>query len=128
MNKEQINIANEMLRYVQKNNCRVEDNNLSEYMDEKFGYQSGIDVEYVKATLMNDYHLLESLGAAWVRITVEGEHVAWVGFDAYLDELKEQDKQDEEVKATTIKANKMIWPTVIATIIATIIASIIARI
>ena len=128
MNKMQKNIADEMLCYIHKNNCRIESSNLSDYMDEKFGFQSGIDIEYVKATLMNDYHLIEPLGKAWIRITATGEHVVWVGFDAYLDELKGKDKQDEEVKRTTIKANKMIWPTVIATMVATIIASIIARV
>ena len=105
MTELQLRIADETLKYIRENKNRVIHSDLTEHLDTMFGYKSGIDVSYVIDTLIKDYHLLDSLGAAWIRITCEGENASICGFKKYLDTLKADRELDKSVKTSTVHSN-----------------------
>lgn len=125
MTELQIKIANESLKYLQGGTNRVRESDLLEHLDEVFGYNASIDSFYVIDTLKKDYHLLDSLGQAWIRITSEGELAVTSGFEKYLDELKLDKELDKSVKTSTIRSNYFNITNVCITLIASIISALI---
>lgn len=126
MTELQLKIADETLKYIRDNENRVIHSDLTEYLDTVFGYKSGIDVSYVIDTLIKDYHLLDSLGAAWIRITSEGENASICGFEKYLDALKADRELDKSVKTSTVHSNYFNITNICITLISSAISVLVA--
>lgn len=126
MTELQIRIANESLKYIHEHKNRVRDSDLLEHLDEAFGFQAGIDCSYVIDTLKKDYHLLDTLGEAWIRITSEGENALTGGFENYLAALKADKELDRSVKTSTVWSNYFNVTNVCITLISSVISALIA--
>lgn len=126
MTEIQLKIADETLKYIRDNKNRVIHSGLTKHLGMVFGDKSRIDVSYVIDTLIKDYHLLDSLGEAWIRITSEGENASVFGFEKYLDALTADRELDKSVKTSTVHSNYFNITNICITLISSAISALVA--
>ena len=92
MTEKQILIADALLKYLAEHNNCTNTFLVDDYLINTFGYEAGIDIEYVKQRMCDDYHLIAPLGEAFTSLTHEGSRMAKLGMKNYQRKLsyKEQ--------------------------------------
>ena len=92
MTEKQILIADALLNYLAEHNNCTNTFLVDDYLINTFGYEAGIDIEYVKQRMCDDYHLISPLGEAFISLTQEGSRMAKRGMKTYQRKLsyKEQ--------------------------------------
>ena len=92
MTELQTKIADSLLKYLAEHNNSTNSFLVSQHLIDTFGYEAGIDIEYVKQRLCNDFHLIEILGADFMSLTHEGSKMVKRGMKTYQRKLtyKEQ--------------------------------------
>ncbi len=83
-----------MLRYLAGHDNCTNTFLVDQHLIDTFGYESGMDIEYVKQRMRDDYHLISPLGDAFISLTHEGSRMAKLGMKNYQRRLsyKEQFK------------------------------------
>ena len=126
MTELQFKIADETLHLISEHDSRIYTSDLNSLLDDKFGYETGIDAAYILDALEKDYRLITPLGQAWLRLTLEGEHACKIGMEEYIRELHADKELEKSVKTSTIRSNYFNITNVCITIASAIIASLIS--